>query len=239
MPSVNEFAQIASIAGDPTRANMLNSLMDGRALTAGELARHAGITPQTASGHLQQLLGASLLLMEKQGRHRYYRLAAPSVAKMIEAIMEVAVSRAPVSRPIYTGPKDREMRLARTCYDHIAGALGVGIADALVAADYVELDRDNEASLLTENGLSFLSQLGIEMTAIRSRMYKKSGRLVCRACLDWSERRPHIAGLLGKTICDHSLSEGWIRRRAGTRTLEITAKGQQAYHAQFGLQFPL
>ena len=132
MVSNAKFAQIAALAGDPARAAMLQHLMDGRALTASELARVAGITPQTASGHLAQMTAVGLLTVEKQGRHRYHKLASAAVARMMEGIMQVASDLEPASRRLTVGPRDTALRAARTCYDHLAGHLGVAIADALV-----------------------------------------------------------------------------------------------------------
>ena len=151
MATTAMFAEIAALAGDPARAGMLHALMDGRALTASELARTAGITPQTASGHLARLTAAGLLAVEKQGRHRYHRLASPAVAQMMESIMRVA-SDQDFSRPrVVVGPRDAALRAARTCYDHLAGRLGVALADAMVAGGHVELASD--AGLMTDSGI--------------------------------------------------------------------------------------
>src|SRR6185503_3423736 len=147
------FAEVASLAGDPARAGMLHALMDGRALTASELARVAGVTPQTASGHLGRMTAAGLVQVEKQGRHRYHRLASPAVAQMMESIMQVASDLQPARR-LTVGPRDAALRQARTCYDHLAGRLGVALADALVAGGYAELEPD--AGVITEPGLDLL-----------------------------------------------------------------------------------
>jgi DNA-binding transcriptional ArsR family regulator len=143
MPTTNAFAEIGSLVGDPGRANMLVALMDGRALTATELAATAGITPQTASSHLGQLVGANLLTVERQGRHRYHRLADPAIARMIEGMMAVATNSTVGGRPATrTGPNHIAMRQARTCYDHLAGRIAVAIADSMVAQGEVELSPD-------------------------------------------------------------------------------------------------
>ena len=152
MPSNAMFAQVAALAGDPARAAMLHALMDGRALTASELARVAGVAPQTASGHLARMTAVGVLVPEKQGRHRYHRLASPAVARMMESIMQVAADLEP-KRKLSVGPRDTALRAARTCYDHLAGRLGVALTDALVGRGYVELDAD--AGLMTERGLDF------------------------------------------------------------------------------------
>ena len=144
------FAEVATLAGDPARAGMLHALMDGRALTASELAHVAGITAQTASSHLARMVTAGLLSVEKQGRHRYHRLASPAVAQMMESIMRVASDLEPAPRRVVVGPRDAALREARTCYDHLAGRLGVALADALVAGGHAELAGDG--GLITETG---------------------------------------------------------------------------------------
>jgi DNA-binding transcriptional ArsR family regulator len=232
MASHAMFAQVAALSGDPTRATMLHALMDGRALTATELAKAAGITPQTGSGHLSQMTAAGLLSVEKQGRHRYYRLAMPSIARMLESIMEVASDLEPARPRLTVGPRDKALRYARTCYDHFAGQLGVALADALIARGHVELTSD--AGLLTESGMTFLSEVGIDIEPILARRTKRSGRVLCRPCLDWSERRPHLAGIVGAAICTHSLDEGWISRIDGTRAVRVTAKGARIFRDKFG-----
>jgi DNA-binding transcriptional ArsR family regulator len=232
MASNATFAEIASLAGDPARAGMLNALMDGRALTATELAHVAGITPQTASGHLARLTASGLLAVAKQGRHRYHRLASPAVAQMMESIMQVASESLP-PRPAVVGPRDAALRAARTCYDHLAGRLGVALADAMVAAGHVELDED--AGAVTETGMALLSRIGMDVDAIAASRGKRSSRILCRPCLDWSERRPHLAGAVGAALCAHCLTEGWIRRAAGTRAVAVTPRGRQRFRELFAL----
>ena len=236
MASNGLVAKVAALAGDPGRASMLNALMDGRALTATELSKIAGITPQTASGHLSRMIGVGLLSVEKQGRHRYYRLAAPSVAQMLESIMQVASELTPSSKKLAVGPKEAALRRARTCYDHLAGQLGVSIADALVRDGYVELTGD--AGILTESGIARLAALGIDIAPLVARRTKRSGRVLCRPCLDWSERKPHLAGILGATICEHSVQQGWTRRLVGTRAVLVTPKGERAFRERFGAKLP-
>ncbi len=219
-------SEIATAAGDPARAVMLNALMDGRALTATELARVAGITPQTASGHLARLTVAGLLAVQKQGRHRYHRLASPAVARMLESIMEVAAGAQP--RKIFIGPRDAAMRAGRTCYDHLAGILGVAIADAMILRGHIELAPD--AGIVTDSGLALLHRLGIDLETS-----KRKGRLLCRPCLDWSERRPHLAGAVGAALCAHCFDAGWIRRVDDSRAVKITPKGQRNFREIFGI----
>jgi DNA-binding transcriptional ArsR family regulator len=231
MTSQSAFTEIAALAGDPARAGMLHALMDGRALTASELARVAGITPQTASGHLARLATAGLLAVEKQGRHRYHRLASPAVAQMVEGIMQVA-SGLDVARPrLVVGPRDAALRAARTCYDHLAGSLGVALADALVEGGQIELASDGR--MVTEAGIAFFSRIGVDLDGLATRSGRRSVRVLCRPCLDWSERRPHIAGTIGAALCAHSFGSGWIRRNNGTRAVTITPKGQQVFQEEF------
>ncbi|MFE1600045.1 ArsR/SmtB family transcription factor [Methylobacterium sp. ID0610] len=225
MVTTASVAEIGALIGDSARVAMMQALMDGRALTAGELAAAAGIAPQTASGHLAQLTAAGLLAVARQGRHRYHRIAAPAVARLLESLMQVAGSVAPVPR---TGPRDERMRLARTCYDHIAGRLGVALADALGAQGWIEIG--DEAGLVTPEGLARLDAIGLDLSA------PSQGRRavpLCRPCLDWSERRPHLAGRLGAALCTHGLAQGWIRRHADSRALAVTPEGRRAYREVF------
>lgn len=229
MASNARFAEVASLAGDPARAGMLHALMDGRALTASELARVARVTPQTASGHLARMAGAGLLQVEKQGRHRYHRLASPAVAQMIESIMQVASGLESMRPAPVTGPRDAALRNARTCYDHLAGHLGVALADALVTGGHVELAPD--AGVVTDAGIALFSRIGIDVGALSA---GKPARVLCRACLDWSERRPHLAGSVGSALCALSFGEGWIRRIQGSRAVSITPKGRRFYGETLG-----
>jgi len=211
-------AETAALIGDVARANILSALMDGRALTASELAWHSGVSPQTTSGHLAKLSEANLISMDRQGRHRYYRLASPEVAQAIEALMAVASFGPKRHRPV--GPRDEALRKARTCYDHLAGRLGIALADAMTAKEYLVLSES--AGVLTEKGQRFLCTLGIDLEA-----GQKGKRAICRTCLDWSERRPHLAGRLGAALCTHFFEQGWIERIKDSRALSVTPKGRE------------
>jgi len=235
MASNAKFAEVAALAGDPARAGMLHALMDGRALTASELARVAGITPQTASGHLGRLAAAGLVQVQKQGRHRYHRLASPAVARMMESIMQVASGLEGMRPAPVTGPRDAALRAARTCYDHLAGRLGVALADGLVAGGHVELASD--AGLVTDAGIALFERIGVDIASLSAARGKRA-RVLCRPCLDWSERRPHLAGAVGAALCARSLEEGWIRRIDGTRAVAITPKGQRVFREVFGMRAP-
>jgi DNA-binding transcriptional ArsR family regulator len=219
--SINAFAEAATLAGEPARAAMLHALLGGRALTAGELARAAGIASSTASGHLARLTEAGLLAVERQGRHRYHRLAGPSVAAMLESILYVAHGTASVPA---TGPRDEALRAARTCYDHLAGRLGVALADGLVARGFVELGGDG--GVVTAAGREALAAVGLSLAPGR--------RALCRPCLDWSERRPHLAGALGAALLRLSLAHGWVRRREATRAVAISPEGRRVFRDAFG-----
>lgn len=220
MSDTNRIAATAALLGDPARANMLSALLDGRALTAKELAFVAHVTPQTASGHLAKLSDGGLLSGEKQGRHRYYRLASPLVGQMLEGVMAVA---GPPQRPAWRGGE--ALRTARTCYDHLAGRLGVALADALSERGHVALGTDGGE--VTEQGARFLDEFGASPAPGR--------RIFCRPCLDWSERRPHLAGRVGAALACRCLELGWITRQRDTRAVAITSAGHTGFRDTFGI----
>jgi DNA-binding transcriptional ArsR family regulator len=218
-----QLAEIAALVGDPARANMLMALLDGRALTATELAFLARITPQTASGHLAKLVDGRLLSVAKQGRHRYFRLASPLVGRMLESINAMAALEGPPRhRP--RSPADEALRRARYCYDHLAGRLGVGLADALIARGHVEFGEDG--GVVTQAGAEFLARFGCDLAA-------RARRAFCRPCLDWSERRPHIAGAVGAALAARCFDLGWIARMRDSRAVSITAKGRAGLRETF------
>jgi DNA-binding transcriptional ArsR family regulator len=221
-----DIAAVAALVGDPARANILTELLGGRALAAGELARAAGVAASTASEHLAKLTEAGLLERVVQGRARYYRLASPDVAAMLESI--IALAAAPDPRPRAAPRVPAGLKRARTCYDHIAGELGVAIADALLSRGAVILHPDG--GQLTEAGAALLARVGVGPPEGRVR------RPWCRACLDWSERRPHLAGSLGARILARSLELGWVERAPSGRALAVTAAGQAGYRDLFGVE---
>jgi DNA-binding transcriptional ArsR family regulator len=223
-----DIAMVASLVGDPARANMLTALLSGRALTASELSHEAGITPQTASSHLSKLEAGGLIEQEKQGRHRYYRLADPDVGGVLEGLAALA-ARAGHLR-VRTGPKDPALRRARICYDHLAGDLGVQMLDSLRQRKLV---RQNKHDIeLTAEGERFLEKA----LQIDPQSLAHPRRPVCKACLDWSERRHHMAGTLGAALMRRFTELNWAShdREAGSRIVEFTRQGEKRFAAMFG-----
>lgn len=220
-------ASVAALIGDPARANILTALMDGRALTVSELAGVAGVTVQTASGHLAKLSDAGLLTAEKQGRHRYFRLSGADVAQVLEALMGLAQRTGAVR--VRTGPKDAALREARICYDHLAGEAGVSLFNGLTARNYLEVSAQDALQLTTE-GRDFFNGLGLELKPLESKR-----RPLCLHCLDWSERRHHLGGALGAAVLDMMLERNWLRREQG-RALYFTSQGRQEFDRRFSCQ---
>lgn len=232
MTTVNamNLAEVGSLVGDVARAQMLTHLLDGRALTAGELAWCAGITPQTASGHLSKLQKAGLLAMEKQGRHRYFRLASLTVANMLESMQVVCA----VDTPRRIRPEsrmDQDMRMARSCYDHLAGVLGVSLADALTRLGAIDLSSDG--GMITDKGHGLFHEFGVDIDSLA-----KQKRCFCRPCLDWSERRHHIAGAVGKGLADRLFDLGWIERVRDSRVIRVTPSGRNGLKTTFAIDHP-
>lgn len=219
-------AEVAALVGNPARASMLTALLDGRALTATELAHTGGVAAQTASGHLARLTEGRLLSLAKQGRHSYYRLASPLIARMLESIMAVAADGPPRYQPRWRSGD--ALRNARTCYDHLAGRLGVALADALVERDHVALSDDG--GMVTPAGQEFFLGFGIDVCE-RS----PSRRPFCRPCLDWSERRSHLAGAVGAALTARCFELGWITRIRDTRAVLVTPRGQRGFSETFGI----
>jgi DNA-binding transcriptional ArsR family regulator len=227
--NTNQIARIASLIGEPARAAMLLELMYGRALTANELAGAGHVSPPTASRHLAQMVEAGLMQVEQRGRHRYHRLASAEVAKTLEGLMQMAAGTAATpQRTVRPGPRDESMRMARMCYDHIAGRLGLAIAERLQADGAIEFD--DEHGRVTPLGESVMRRWGVALESDRRKP------IPCRPCLDWSERKPHVAGRLGSIICNHCLDQGWLTRTAGARALTISVSGAVALRDLLGLE---
>jgi DNA-binding transcriptional ArsR family regulator len=222
-------AEIAALAGDPARANILSALLDGRAMTATELAFAAHVTPQTASAHLAKLSEAGLITATPSGRHRYFRLSTAKVAQMLESIGAVAIDSRPRFRPL--SRQAAALRDARVCYDHLAGRLGVAIADAMIRRGYIVLE--DEGGHLTDAGSRFVAGLGIELfdPALQRR------RHMCRACLDWTERRPHIGGAIGAALAERWLAIGWLSRAKDSRAVSVTPAGERGFRDSLGMSF--
>jgi len=214
-----DISRIAALIGDPARSNMLLAMLDGRALTAGELALQAGITKQTASSHLARLLDGGLVARAVQGRHHYYRLGGADVAQVLEALLGVSEGR--TGTRTRTGPRDPALRKARICYDHLAGELGVLAYDRLVA-DGV-LVRRGGALGVSKAGWTRLGKIGVTEEGL-----VKSRRPVCKDCLDWSMRRHHLAGQVGAALLVRMFERKWAKRLAGTRVIQFTPSGEAA-----------
>jgi DNA-binding transcriptional ArsR family regulator len=223
-----DIAMIAALVGDPARSNMLTALMTGRALTASELAHQAGVTPQTASSHLSKLEAGGLVEQEKQGRHRYFRLSDPDVAAVLEGLEGLA-ARAGHMR-VRTGPKDPALRHARVCYDHLAGDLGVQMLDSMKRQRWLRQRKQDIE--LTAEGQHFLT----DTLQISADALAHPRRPLCRACLDWSERRHHLAGTLGAAILTRFSELKWATRDAapGSRVVNFTRNGEKRFAALFG-----
>lgn len=219
-------AAVAALIADPTRAAFLDELLDGRALPAGELARRAGVTASTASTHLARLVEGGLVVVERSGRHRYFRLADPTVARALEALAAVAPPK-PV-RSLRQSNVSAALRSGRTCYDHLAGVLGVQLTQSLVESG--SLSVGDGAFALTEAGAGRLTAFGIDLLAVQ-----RSRRAFAPCCLDWSERRHHLAGALGAALLHRLLDLGWIARTEASRAIKVTPEGRMGLQMQFGL----
>lgn len=218
-----DIARIARLIGDPARANMLAALMAGHALTARELAEEAGVTPATASSHLAQLTDGGLLSLRKQGRHRYYALSGADVAAVLKSLMTLGAQGPARTRP---GPRDPALRRARVCYNHLAGDMGIALFDSLIGAGHL-LDRDGSV-VLTEAGRDNLTDFGIDFAGLDA---KRSP--LCRPCLDWSARRHHLAGSLGRALLTRIEDLGWARRIPDSRAVDFTPHGLRAFSIRF------
>ncbi|MGN6772191.1 MAG: ArsR/SmtB family transcription factor [Rhizobiaceae bacterium] len=215
-----DIARIASLVGDPARANMLTALMDGGALTASELALEAGVTMPTASSHLAKLVEGGLLTLQRQGRHRYYALSGHHIAAMLETISGVAERVGP--RRARPGPRDAAMREARICYDHLAGDRGVALYDSLLSRRILALRADTVD--IGPKGQAFFDELGIDLPSLSGQR-----RPLCRSCLDWSVRRSHLAGALGAAMLDKIMEWKWARRDPQSRAILFSPAGRQNF----------
>ena len=215
-------AAIAALVGDPARANMLTALMAGHALTATELAHEAGITLQTASWHLAKLHDGGLLALRSQGRHRYFSLADNDVAQVLEGLMGLAARTGHLrARP---GPKEPALRNARVCYDHLAGDQGVRLYEALLSNKLLSVQ--GETATLTSHGKTFVTDFGVNLAPLES-----ARRPLCRLCLDWSERRMHLAGALGAAFLHRFYELKWAKREDSTRVATFSKRGSEAFNA--------
>jgi len=209
-------ASTAALVADPARAAMLTALLNGQSLPAGELARIAGVSAQSASMHLAQLVDGAFLKVAREGRHRYYRISRPEVAHAIEALGVISTVKQ------YTpSGADRALCYARTCYDHLAGELGVQLRSALERDHFIEPAGDREYEL-TRRGEDFLARWGIDVEALR-----RSRRSFARRCLDWTVRRDHLAGALGAAICQKLLELRWITRDRRSRAVHVSLAGRR------------
>jgi DNA-binding transcriptional ArsR family regulator len=216
MVAAANLVEVAALVGDTARATMLNALMGGQSLTATELAYCANVSRATASGHLSKLVAARLLTVTRERRFSYYRIASPLVATMLESIKVVAAIEVPPRRQPRSA-NDDALRFARSCYDHLAGQVGVAVTDALVAMRHIVLS--DEGGEVTPSGGRFLSAFGADLTP-------RTRRIFCQPCLDWSERRYHLKGLVGARILDRLLELGWLKCVSGSRALQLTSSGR-------------
>jgi DNA-binding transcriptional ArsR family regulator len=226
MRSEPDLSTIAALIGDPTRAIMLSALMGGQSLPASELAYRSHITAQTASSHLAKLVEGGLLTVQQTGRHRYYQLKNAEVAHLLEALAVVA----PAPRVKSQGESEdlKALHLARTCYDHLAGKLGVAVTQSLLDQAFIQLDEADYQ--VTAEGSKWLTAWDID----ESQLHKGRRKFAC-TCLDWSERRYHVAGALGASVTAKFFEKGWVARITGTRAIRITDSGRKGLKEQFGI----
>jgi DNA-binding transcriptional ArsR family regulator len=219
-------AAVGALLAEPARANVLLALADGRSLAASVLASEAGVTPSTASHHLARLVDAGLITAAARGRHRYFALAGPHVAELLEAVARVAPSQ-PITS-LRQGTRAHAVRYARCCYDHLAGRLGVAVTDALQEQGMVVLKDGVEGYTFTEHGARTFAELGIEIA---------SGDVV-RCCLDWTEQRNHVAGAPGRNLMARLLDLGWLIRDSKTRAVRLVDTGAASLSTRLGVRIP-
>lgn len=223
-----DLAAVAALLADPTRATFCLALLDGRAWTASELARHARVAASTTTEHLNRLVTGGILVQERQGRHRYVRLAGPDTAELVENLAAMAPRSAAPVRSLSAAGRRAALARARTCYDHLAGALGVAITDAMTDRDLLGW---NSGLALTDAGAEWLAELGVTVPA-------GTRRPAVRSCLDWTERRPHLAGAVGAALCGHAFDAGWITRIGTTRAVALTPAGHDALRRHLAVPIP-
>jgi DNA-binding transcriptional ArsR family regulator len=218
--------EVASLIGDPSRAAMLMYLLGGKALPASELARAANVTPQTASSHLAKMVEGGLVIHESYGRHRYYRLASAEVGQALEALNVIAPSKS--IRSLRDSDQSKALRFARTCYDHIAGEVGVALTDKILEIGLItEAGRD---FIVTDDGAKWFRDFGIDLNGIG-----RGRRHFARQCLDWSERRHHMAGALGAAVTSRLFELEWIKRIPDYRAVRVTNIGFQGFEQELGI----
>ncbi|MEV5679271.1 helix-turn-helix domain-containing protein [Streptomyces sp. NPDC052179] len=226
-PAAPRLAALATLLADETRASFCLALLDGRAWTAGELARYARVAPSTASEHLGKLVAGGLLAEERQGRHRYARLADERVAHLVEELAAQVMPDAPEQpRTLRAASMSSALARGRTCYDHLAGRLGIRITEAMAERGLL---RQDTGFALTDEGLGWFDALGISLRST-------SRRPLVRSCLDWTERRPHLAGVAGAALCRHALDNGWCVRIGSGRAVRATPDGQRALSGLLGIE---
>ncbi|WP_436527024.1 ArsR/SmtB family transcription factor [Actinoplanes sp. HUAS TT8] len=228
MNDASDLAAFASLLADRTRAAMCLALIDGRAWTAGELAAHAGVARSTATEHLDRLIAGGLLTESRQGRHRYVRLADPGVGELLEDITARLNPALPPPRGLRAATADAALRRGRTCYDHLAGRLGVAVTDALTRDGMLD---QRGGCAVTGDGVAWLTdRLGVEPERLRV-----GRRPLARACLDWTERRPHLGGVAGARVCETFLGRGWVNRIGSGRAVRVSEPGKAALRELLGL----
>ena len=227
MTSAYPIATVAELMGDPGRSSILLTLIDGSSRPAGELAILAGLSAQSASGHLSKLVDGGLLTVQGIGRHRYYKLASADIAHALESLG--AIATVPARKHAPQSPEKLALYTARTCYDHLAGRIAVELAKVLMDAGTLTLSGDKEY-ILGKKGATLFVGLGIDVAELST-----TRRCFARQCIDWTERKPHLAGALGAALCSRLLTLGWFARRPGTRVLRVTPRGTRELHDRFGI----
>lgn len=222
-----DFSSAAQLIADPTRARMLAALLDGRARPAGELAYAAGVSAQTASSHLSKLLEGGLLSVEQEGRHRYYRLSGPSVAEALERLSTLSNATPPRRKPL--NPQARKLQFARSCYDHLAGQLGVAVAQGLQTRGFIIAEADKRFDV-SASGRDWFLGIGLDIESLRP-----TRRGLARQCLDWTERAHHLAGPLGVALMEHLCEVGWLRRSRESRAVFLTPKGRSEFKRELNV----